>query len=383
MNDIVASTMANEAWLRHSLGTEVVEDDLCERRDKMAAGPFTFLRATYWRWAEIVPLLWSPATPGTVVLAIGDIHIENFGTWRDAEGRLVFGVNDFDEAAAMPWPLDLLRLATSAHLAHEDAAEGDAAMGHAAAAILLGYGQGIAQPRPIILDHDFAWLRQAVMAERSDEAWDDQEKARRKFWRKMAPPDEPAGRPPPRLLAALRAALPPGATMSGLWPRSAGAGSLGRPRWVMRADWLGGPILREAKAMLPSAWARLQPGAPLACRAAEAASGAHRATDPCLTFLDGVAVRRLSPNNSKFEADKHPTILFDPEMLKAMGHDIAAVHAATSQAGPAIAAQLAAGAPFDREGAQLAQAACRIARAMREEQSGVPRAWRRPGKGKG
>ena len=28
---------------------------------------------------------------------------ENFGTWRDADGRLVWGVNDFDEAAVMPW----------------------------------------------------------------------------------------------------------------------------------------------------------------------------------------------------------------------------------------------------------------------------------------
>jgi hypothetical protein len=44
------------------------------------------------------------------VLAVGDIHLENFGTWRDADGRLVWGVNDYDEAADMPYTLDLLRL---------------------------------------------------------------------------------------------------------------------------------------------------------------------------------------------------------------------------------------------------------------------------------
>jgi len=32
------------------------------------------------------------------VLAVGDLHVENFGTWRDAEGRLIWGVNDFDES---------------------------------------------------------------------------------------------------------------------------------------------------------------------------------------------------------------------------------------------------------------------------------------------
>ena len=42
---------------------------------------------------------------------------ENFGTWRDAEGRLIWGVNDFDEAARMPYALDIVRLATSAVLA--------------------------------------------------------------------------------------------------------------------------------------------------------------------------------------------------------------------------------------------------------------------------
>ena len=51
------------------------------------------------------------------VLALGDLHIENFGTWRDIEGRLVWGVNDFDEACELPHTLDLVRLAASAHLA--------------------------------------------------------------------------------------------------------------------------------------------------------------------------------------------------------------------------------------------------------------------------
>ncbi len=54
------------------------------------------------------------------MLAVGDLHIENFGTWRDAEGRLIWGVNDFDEVYPMPYPIDLVRLATSVCLAIEE-----------------------------------------------------------------------------------------------------------------------------------------------------------------------------------------------------------------------------------------------------------------------
>ena len=37
-------------------------------------------------------------TSATKVLSVGDLHFENFGTWRDKEGRLAWGINDFDEA---------------------------------------------------------------------------------------------------------------------------------------------------------------------------------------------------------------------------------------------------------------------------------------------
>ena len=163
MDDIHASTRANEQWLRATLGAEVVEADLVARRAKLADKPFTYLRAAYWRWVELLPESWGPKRPGMAVLAVGDVHLENFGTWRDGEGRLVWGVNDFDEAAVMPWPLDLLRLATSAHMAHDDPDAGDAATDAVATAIMDGYTKGLKRPRPIILDHDFAWLRQTVL----------------------------------------------------------------------------------------------------------------------------------------------------------------------------------------------------------------------------
>ncbi|GAB4048934.1 DUF2252 domain-containing protein [Catellatospora paridis] len=43
----------------------------------------------------------------------GDLHAENFGTYMNAEGVLVFNVNDFDEAYVGPFLWDLRRLCAS------------------------------------------------------------------------------------------------------------------------------------------------------------------------------------------------------------------------------------------------------------------------------
>ncbi|MFF3563039.1 DUF2252 domain-containing protein [Streptomyces sp. NPDC002574] len=43
----------------------------------------------------------------------GDLHAENFGTYLDANGRLIFNVNDFDEAYVGPFTWDLQRFAAS------------------------------------------------------------------------------------------------------------------------------------------------------------------------------------------------------------------------------------------------------------------------------
>ncbi|MEO3780687.1 DUF2252 domain-containing protein [Micromonospora sp. B11E3] len=46
----------------------------------------------------------------------GDLHAENFGTYMNASGQLVFNVNDFDEAYVGPFTWDLKRFAASVAL---------------------------------------------------------------------------------------------------------------------------------------------------------------------------------------------------------------------------------------------------------------------------
>ncbi len=382
--DIVGSTEAYEAFLRAELGEEVVGEGLAEKHRAMAGeGAFPFLRATYWRWVERIPAIAGDLAAAPRVLAVGDVHLENFGTWRDADGRLVWGVNDYDEAAEMPYALDLLRLATSALLACPHGGEPDAA--RISWDILQGYREGLEDPEPLVLDRRLEWLRKLVIVpeDERDGFWNKLEKKRKRF---LARPE--AERPAlwPRYREALRAALPAGGGEPEMWYRSAGLGSLGRPRWVARAQWCGDWVVREAKAVVPSAWTRVEGQKGRAVRCTEIATGRHRAPDPWYRVADGIAVRRLSPNNRKIGADKAidpedesgaegklgRDVLLDPRMLEAMGRELAAIHLGTGDVGGAVREDLTA-----RGGAWLAAAARRAAEDVRSEHGAFRDHWHR------
>src|SRR5579863_3996299 len=112
---IAKATDRYEAWLSRHL--TILEKDLQLKHEAMRSLPFPFLRATYYRWAQIWTEICPDAARAPKALAVGDLHVENFGTWRDVEGRLIWGINDFDEAWSLPYTNDLIRLATSALMA--------------------------------------------------------------------------------------------------------------------------------------------------------------------------------------------------------------------------------------------------------------------------
>ena len=313
-NGIRASAGAYEDWLRQQLGKEVVESGLREKHRKMAEGPFPFLRATYWRWAETILDICPELAKAPKVLAVGDIHIENFGTWRDVDGRLVWGVNDFDEAANMPYALDLVRLATSALLGFGRSASARTVC----ASILQGYQRGLDDPRPIVLDHANAWLRELVVVP---------EEQRERFWTKLESL-KPGRKPPPaHYVRCLAKAMPDRTLEMAVFPRQAGAGSLGRPRFVgIAGNWRGGPVVREAKAALPSAWTLANGRGSRTLHITQIATGRFRAPDPWFALEDDIVVRRLSPNNRKLDTEAHLLELMSKRMLRSMGRDLAAAH---------------------------------------------------------
>lgn len=82
---------------------------------KMAATPFAFYRGSavlfYADLAQEKDPFLDDQT-GRIWIQ-GDLHAENFGTYMNSAGVLVFDVNDFDEAYVGPFTWDLKRLAAS------------------------------------------------------------------------------------------------------------------------------------------------------------------------------------------------------------------------------------------------------------------------------
>src|SRR4051812_46891914 len=103
--EIEAATAEYERWLRRFMRPVVA--DLREKHRRMRAAVFPFMRATYYRFCQLWPELGAAEQRDVRLLAAGDVHVENFGTWRDVDGRLVWGLNDFDEVARLPWSQDL------------------------------------------------------------------------------------------------------------------------------------------------------------------------------------------------------------------------------------------------------------------------------------
>lgn len=180
---VIEATEAYEAWLRKRL--DVVEADLQYKHQQMAASLFAFLRGTFYRWAA----LWAETCPDLAkaprLLAVGDLHVQNFGTWRDPEGRLVWGVNDLDEVATMPYAVDLVRTVTSAIISKSEKGltiDEDLM----AATVLEGYFQSLeAGGNPFVLEEGHPALRDMAMgAERNPVP----------FWSKLV--KLPAANPP-------------------------------------------------------------------------------------------------------------------------------------------------------------------------------------------
>nr|WP_062340529.1 DUF2252 domain-containing protein [Herbidospora sakaeratensis] len=87
---------------------------------KMAATPFAFYRGSACLF--YADLSSEPADDAFLddltrrVWIHGDLHAENFGTYMNSSGRLVFNVNDFDEAYVGPYVWDLKRFVASVAL---------------------------------------------------------------------------------------------------------------------------------------------------------------------------------------------------------------------------------------------------------------------------
>jgi uncharacterized protein (DUF2252 family) len=89
------------AWGANLTGSFLLDDDTVE--DDNSHSTSTAMRLN---GAPLVyKNLWTWIT--------GDQHLSNFGAWLNRHGDIVFGVNDFDEAAIFDFQIDILRIAVS------------------------------------------------------------------------------------------------------------------------------------------------------------------------------------------------------------------------------------------------------------------------------
>lgn len=331
--------------------------DLAEKDRRMRSSFFAFFRGTCFRWAQLWPVLEPELARAPRVLAAGDAHVENFGTWRDDEGRLVWGFNDLDEAHVASYAADLVRLVASAIVARDD---GALALKPrlAAEAVLAGYAAGLGDGgAPFVLDSGAPWLRALAIGRLQDRA---------SFWDEIGRLPRWTGAIPTTARRLLEEALPREATGLRWVRRRSGIGSLGRPRVTLLARWQGGPIAREAKPVLPpaAAWAQ---GRNLAPSQAALAARAIRARDSKLVIRSGWIVRRLAPDAARLTLADLPRRRDDAALLHAMGRELANLHLGTPRATRAILADLR-----GRDTHWLRQSARRMAGALHDDWE----AWR-------
>jgi hypothetical protein len=316
---IAKATRGYEAWLGKRI--TLLTPDLERKHTAMAQDVFPFLRATFYRWMQLWPEVCESEHRAPKVLAVGDLHVENFGTWRDVEGRLAWGINDFDEAYDLPYTLDLTRLAASAHIAIREARL-KIGPEDACDAILSGYRKGLdTGGRAIVLAEDHPWLRAILSGVLRDP---------QRYWKKLGSLPTWKGVVPNGAVKAIERMLPERGLEYRMVHRIAGLGSLGRERYVAIGLYRGGRIAREAKALAPSAcvWAGAENKSERICYQ-QILDRAVRATDPFVRLKGRWIVRRLAPDCSRVELTQMPEERDETKLLHAMGFETANVHLGT------------------------------------------------------
>jgi len=366
--DKVADASAGfERWV--AAQTTIVRGDLELKHRLMAARLFPFMRATFYRWAQLWPLVCPELARAPQVLAVGDLHVDNFGTWRDLEGRLVWGVNDFDEAWPASYAADLVRLVASAYLAGSDE-QLRVSRRTAREAVEDGYRDSLEKGgSPYVLAERHVWLREIALSKLRDPV---------RFWAKVQMLPAYRGKVPQLVHELLRDCMPVKDAAMRMKTRLAGLGSLGKPRILALFEWHGAHVVREAKALTRSAWIwadagrdrTKDKGAPLLQE--EIISNAVRVRDPHLHFHENWAIRRLAPDCCRIDVASLPDNRDEERMLYAMGWETANVHLGSRSKLAAVRKDLA-----ERRGKWLHKAAKAMAEAIEKDWKTWGKYWRK------
>jgi Uncharacterized protein conserved in bacteria (DUF2252) len=319
--NIVQATREFEAWLGQNVS--IVKDQLTDKHSEMAKDSIGFLRGTFYRWTQLFPEVCKDAANSVNVLAVGDLHIASFGTWRDEFGRLIWGVDDFDEAFPLPYTNDLVRLGVSAVI---DTRAGDLTVGvkNVCDVILDGYGEALKiGGRAFVLEERHKWLRKIAL---------DHLDLPHSFWKKIDALPTLRTEAPAAARKALEQMLPKPRVPYRIARRVAGVGSLGHPRYVAVFEWKGGQLAIEAKQAAPSACAWARSGGGNAIYYEKMLKCAVRCPDPFVRLTGRWLIHQLSPDASPIEIETMNGQQNQDKLLHAMAWEAANIHLGTAQA---------------------------------------------------
>lgn len=122
---------------------------------KMRSGTFAFLRGTCHLFYERLPKS-SVFKSAPLVWTCGDLHLENFGSYKGDNRLVYFDINDFDESALAPASWDLIRMLTSIEIGTKESGIRSAERRILCSQFLTSYASALCLGKAYWLERDSA-----------------------------------------------------------------------------------------------------------------------------------------------------------------------------------------------------------------------------------
>jgi uncharacterized protein (DUF2252 family) len=321
----------------------------------MRRSPFVFLRGTCHLFYDRLPddPILEQAPPAW---CCGDLHLENFGSYKGDNGLTYFDINDFDEAALAPLSRDVLRFVTSVLVGAADMALSTTEARALCLAFLDHYDATLAYGKAgwIEAQTTRGLVRRLLdeVAQRSRASWLDRRTERKGGQRriridgKKALPVSPADyERATRLLAQFASTQdnPRFFELRDVARRIAGTGSLGLERYVILVRGKGDPdgnyLLDLKRAQASSLVPHLrQPQPAWATQAQRIVAVQDRMEAVTIRFLHAVGdgepsyvLRALQPSEDRVALDRTRSSLDDiDQVMRTMAKVTASAHLRSS-----------------------------------------------------
>ena len=121
----------------------------------MRASTFAFLRGSCHLFYDRLPR-GGVFKSAPAVWVCGDLHLENFGSYKGDNRQAYFDVNDFDESALAPASWDLVRFLTSLQMGLDGMALGEATVQALCQAFVDAYASSLASGKAYWVERDTA-----------------------------------------------------------------------------------------------------------------------------------------------------------------------------------------------------------------------------------